>query len=187
MWFSWMQKLLQFLGLSVCGILGCNPNGISTTPLFTATVACVPTEVHVEDIDEVEFKTSPGSPFLLLLLDPIIVNLACFMVWDRCYLRGRYNWRVNVEVHRSSITGAVATLKQRMLFVMKMKPFFWRPFLWRWSVCNIYRWMWSSLCFSQSDFQLLQYANLSCFRSIVISKRLCLFSRMAHLSLRGWL
>ena len=86
-----MQKLLQFLGLSVRGILGCNPNGISTTPLLTATVACVPTKVHAEDIDEVEFKISPGSPFLLLLLDPIIVNLACFTVWDRCYLRGRYN------------------------------------------------------------------------------------------------
>ena len=27
-------------------------------------------------------------------------------------------------MHRSSITGAVATLKQRMLFVMKLKPFF---------------------------------------------------------------
>ena len=56
-----MQKLLQFLGLSVCGILGCNPNRISITPLFTATVACVPTEVHAEDIDEVEFKISPGE------------------------------------------------------------------------------------------------------------------------------
>ena len=65
-----------------------------------------------------------GSPFLLLLLDSIIVNLACFMVWDRRYLRRQYNWRVNVEVHRSSITGAVTTLKQRMLSVMKKKPFF---------------------------------------------------------------
>ena len=60
-----MQKLLQFLGLYVRGILGCNPNGISTTPLLTAAVACVPTEVHAEDIDEVEFKISPGSPFFV--------------------------------------------------------------------------------------------------------------------------
>ena len=134
-----------------------------------------------------EMHITSGSPFLLLLLDPIIVNLACFMVWDRCYLRGRYNWRVNAEVHRSSITGAVATMKQRMLFVMKMKPFFWRPFLWGWLVCKIYRWMCSSPCFNQSNFQLLQYANSSCFKSIGISKRLCLFSRMAHLNLWGWL
>ncbi|CBI39049.3 unnamed protein product, partial [Vitis vinifera] len=56
-----MQKLLQFFGFSVHGILGWNPSGISTTPLLTATVACVPTEVHAEDIDEVEFKISPGE------------------------------------------------------------------------------------------------------------------------------
>ena len=56
-----MQKLLQFLGFSVRGILGWNPSGISTTPLLTATVACVPIEVHAEDIDEVEFKISQGE------------------------------------------------------------------------------------------------------------------------------